>query len=120
MMNEAVRDVLKDLKQHHPEYDAAAGYEIAGFVWFQGFNDQFDSAFHGNYKTNMIAFVKDVRNEYQVPNIPFVIGVLETGATKEAVDENPVSLVQRAAAAAPEFKDNVASVESYPFFAWTR
>jgi len=117
MMNEAVRDVLKDLKQHHPEYDAAAGYEIAGFVWFQGFNDQFDSAFHGNYKTNMIAFVKDVRNEYQVPNIPFVIGVLETGATKEAVDENPVSLVQRAAAAAPEFKDNVASVESYPFFA---
>ena len=33
------------------------------------------------------------------------------------MDKNPVSLGQRAAAAAPEFKDNVASVESYPFFA---
>ena len=117
MMNDAVRDVLKDLKKHHPAYDAGAGYEIAGFVWFQGFNDQFDPAFHGNYQTNMIAFVKDVRKEYQTPNLPFVIGVLGTGATKEAVDKNPVSLGQRAAAAAPEFKDNVTSVESYPFFA---
>ncbi len=117
LMNEAVRDVLKDLKKHHPEYDAGAGHEIAGFVWFQGFNDQFDPAFHGNYKANMIAFVKDVRNEYQVPNMPFVIGVLGTGATKEEVDKNPVSLGQRAAAAAPEFKGTVASVESYPFYA---
>ncbi len=117
MMNEAVRDVLRDLKKHHPEYDAVAGYEIAGFVWFQGFNDQFDPAFHGNYKTNMIAFVQDVRNEYKVPNMPFVIGVLGTGATKEEVGKNPVSLGQRAAAAAPDFKGTVASVESYPFYA---
>ncbi len=117
MMNEAVHDVLKDLKKHHPDYDAGTGYEMAGFVWVQGFNDQFDPAFHGNYKTNMIAFVKDVRKEYQVPNMPFVIGVLGTSATKEEVDKNPVSVAQREAAAAPEFKDNVASVESYPFYA---
>jgi alpha-galactosidase len=117
MMNEAVQAVLKDLKKHHPEYDAAVGYEIAGFVWVQGFNDQFSPAFHGNYKNNMIAFVKDVRKEYKVPNMPFVIGVLGTGATKEGVDKNPVSVAQREAAAAPEFKDNVTSVESYPFYA---
>jgi len=117
MMNEAVQEVLKDLKKHHPDYDASVGYEMAGFVWFQGFNDQFDPAFHGNYRTNMIAFVKDVRKEYKVPNMPFVIGVLGTGATKEEVDKNPVSVGQREAAAAPEFKDNVASVESYPFYA---
>ena len=117
MMNEAVKAVLKDLKKHHPDYDAGTGYDMAGFVWFQGFNDQFDPAFHGNYKTNMIAFVKDVRKEYQVPNMPFVIGVLGTSATKEEVDKNPVSVGQREAAAAPEFKDNVASVESYPFYA---
>jgi len=65
----------------------------------------------------MIAFVKDVRKEYQVPNMPFVIGILGTGATKEGVDKNAVSVAQRAAAAAPEFKDTVAAVESYPFFA---
>ncbi len=117
MMNEAVRDVLVDLKKHHPEYDADAGYEIAGFVWFQGFNDQFSPAFHGNYKNNMIAFVKDVRKEYKAPNMPFVIGVMGTSATKERIDKSPVSVAQRQAAAAPEFKGNVASVESYPFYA---
>ena len=117
MMNESVQGVLKDLKKHHPEYDAGAGYDIAGFVWFQGFNDQFSPAFRDNYKNNMIAFVKDVRKEYEVPNMPFVIGVMGTGVTKEGVDKNLVSVGQREAAAAPEFKDNVASVESYPFYA---
>lgn len=116
MMNEAVREVLKDPQKYHPEYDAEVGYEIAGFVWFQGFNDQFSEAYHGNYKTNMIAFVKDVRREYKVPNMAFVIGVLGTGGTKEKVDENPVSVAQREAAAAPELEGSVASVESYPLF----
>ncbi len=117
MMNTAVHEVLKDLKKHHPDYDADAGFEMAGFVWFQGFNDQFSPAFRDNYKQNMIHFVKDVRKEYQVPNLPFVIGVMGTGVTKEEVDKNAVSVGQREAAAAPEFKDTVASVESYPFFA---
>ena len=116
MMNAAVREVLEDLKKHHPEYDAGAGYDIAGFVWFQGFNDQFSPAYYGNYKNNMIAFVKDVRREYNVANMPFVIGVLGTGGTKENVDKNAVSVAQRQAAAAPGFKGNVASVESYPFY----
>jgi len=117
MMNEAVREVLQDLKTYHPEYDASVGYDIAGFVWFQGFNDQFSPAFRDNYRNNMVAFVKDVRKEYGVPNMPFVIGVMGTGVTKEGVDKNAVSVAQREAAAAPEFKDNVASVESYPFYA---
>jgi alpha-galactosidase len=117
MMNEAVRAVLKDLKKYHPEYDADVGHDIAGFVWFQGFNDQFSPAFRDNYKNNMIAFVKDVRKEYEVPKMPFVIGVMGTGVTKEGVDKNTVSVAQREAAAAPEFKGNVVSVESYPFYA---
>jgi len=116
MMNQTVQDVLKDLKKHHPDYDVSVGYEIAGFVWFQGFNDQFSPAFRDNYKNNMIAFVKDIRKEYQVPNMPFVIGVMGTGGTKESVDKNAVSVGQREAAAAPEFKGNVVAVESYPFY----
>jgi alpha-galactosidase len=113
MMNEHVHSVLNNLKDNHPAYDPKAGFEIAGFVWFQGFNDQFDEAFRTNYKDNMIAFIKDIRKEYKVPNMPFIIGVLGTGMTKEKVDENPVSQGQRAAAQHPEFKDNVLAVESY-------
>lgn len=113
MMNESIQNVLSNLKENHPAYDADAGYEIAGFVWFQGYNDQFSDEFRDNYKDNMISFIKDVRKEYKVPKMPFVIGVLGTGRTAEKVDENAVSLGQREAAKAPEFKGNVVSVESY-------
>ncbi len=117
MMNEAVHKVLKNLKANHPAYDPQAGYEIAGFVWFQGFNDQFSPAYRDNYKNNMIAFIKDVRSEYKVPTMPFVIGVLGTSMTKEKVDANQVSIGQREAAKAAEFKGNVVAVESYTEYA---
>ena len=54
MMNEAIRNVLDNLKANHPAYDSNAGYEIAGFVWFQGYNDQFSPEYRGNYKDNMM------------------------------------------------------------------
>ncbi len=116
MMTEKVDEVLANLKDHHPGFDADAGYQIAGFVWFQGFNDQFSDAFRDNYKDNMITFIKDIRKKYNVPELPFVIGVLGTGITEEAVGKNAVSVAQRAAAAAPEFEGNVVAVESYEVY----
>lgn len=116
MMTKKVNEVLSNLKDYHPEFDQKAGYDIAGFVWFQGFNDQFSPAFRDNYKDNMITFIKDIRKEFKTPNMPFVIGVLGTGITAEAVGKNAVSLGQRAAAKAPEFKDNVTAVESYQYY----
>ncbi len=113
MMNEAIAKVLANLKDNHPDYNPIIGYEMAGFVWFQGFNDQFSPEFRDNYKKNMVAFIKDIRKEYKTPKMPFVIGVLGTGRTAEKVGENKVSLGQREAAKAPEFKGNVLAVESY-------
>ena len=112
-MNEAIQKVLGDLKSYHPDYDAKGGYEIAGFVWFQGYNDQFSPEFRDNYTDNMITFIKDIRQAYNVPQMPFVIGVLGTGMTKEKVAENQVSLSQREAAKRMGAKNGVASVESY-------
>lgn len=113
LMNESIHRVLDNLPEIHPAYDPAAGYEISGFVWFQGFNDQFDPAFRANYKENIVAFIKDIRREYNTLQMPFVIGVLGTDQTKEKVDKNAVSVAQREAAATPEFKGNVVAVESY-------
>ncbi len=109
MMNEAIQQVLDNLKDNHPAYDEEAGYKIAGFVWFQGFNDQFSPEFRDSYEANMVNFIKDIRKHYDEPSMPFVIGVLGTGRTKE----NVVSLGQRAAAKSSEFKGRVTSVESY-------
>lgn len=113
MMNQAIHQVLDNLEDNHPAYDANAGYEIAGFVWFQGYNDQFSPEFRDNYKDNMVSFIKDVRDEYKVPRMPFVIGVLGTGMTAEKVAQNQVSVGQREAAKTPEFANNVVAVDSY-------
>ncbi|MFP6603560.1 MAG: sialate O-acetylesterase [Pirellulaceae bacterium] len=115
LMTAKVDEVLANLKDYHPAYDASAGYELAGFVWFQGFNDQFSDPFRDNYKQNMITFIKDIRQRYKVPAMPFVIGVLGTGMTAEKVAENKVSLGQRAAAEALR-GDKVAAVESYQVY----
>lgn len=113
MMNEAIHQVLDNLEDNHPAYDAKAGYEIAGFVWFQGYNDQFSPEFRDNYKNNMISFIKDVRKEYKVPRMPFVIGVLGTGITAEKVAQNQVSIGQREAAKTLGIANSVVAVESY-------
>src|SRR4051812_17508105 len=42
LMVEHVKRVLADPKRVCPAYDAAQGYEIAGFVWLQGWNDMVD------------------------------------------------------------------------------
>ncbi len=108
-----VNKVLADPGKYHPAYDAEAGFEVAGFVWFQGFNDQFNPEYRGNYAENMRLFIKDIREEVKSPKMPFVIGVLGTPMTKEKVDENEVSQAQRKAAHFPEFAGNVRAVESY-------
>lgn len=43
-----VRKVLADLKRVVPEYDPKQGYELAGFVWFQGWNDMVDESTYHN------------------------------------------------------------------------
>lgn len=42
LMIERVRKVLHDVKRVYPNYDAAQGFELGGFVWLQGFNDMVD------------------------------------------------------------------------------
>lgn len=109
-----VRKVLADPKSYHPEYDPQAGFEVAGGLWFQGFNDQFDPEFYGNYSSNMVHFIKDLRQEVKQPKLPFVIGVLGTPAFPEEALANNVANAQREAAKAPELAGTVAAVESWP------
>ncbi|OYV06497.1 MAG: hypothetical protein CFE26_06000 [Verrucomicrobiales bacterium VVV1] len=109
-----VRKVLADPKAFHPEYDPKAGFEVAGGLWFQGFNDQFDPEFYGNYSSNMVHFIQDLRKEVKQPKMPFVIGVLGTPAFPEEALTNNVAQAQRAAARAPELTGTVAAVESWP------
>jgi len=109
-----VRKVLADPKAYHPGYDSKAGFEVAGGLWFQGFNDQFDPEYYGNYSSNMVHFIQDLRKEVKQPKMPFVIGVLGTDAFPQGALANNVSQAQRVAAKSPELTGTVAAVESWP------
>lgn len=120
MMIEHVKKVLADPKRVCPEYDEQAGFELAGFVWFQGFNDLVDGTTYPNknydeYSRLMAHFIRDVRRDLSAPKMPFVIGVLGVGG--ESDNEN-FRKAMAAPAAMPEFQGNVIAVETAPF--WDR
>jgi alpha-galactosidase len=88
MMMQHVRSVLADPGKIHPGYNAKDGYELSGFVWFQGWNDMVDSGTYPDrgekggydqYSEVMAHFIRDVRSGLNSPNLPFVIGVMGAG-----------------------------------------
>ncbi|MCA8975911.1 MAG: hypothetical protein KDC98_14410 [Planctomycetes bacterium] len=128
LMIEHCRHVLGDLHRVCPAYDADAGYEIAGFVWFQGWNDMVDRGVYPDrdkpggydrYAECLAHFIRDVRRDLAAPEMPFVIGVMGVGGPL-GNDSNPVHRNFRAAMAAPaalpEFAGNVIAVPTAPYW----
>lgn len=111
-----VHQTLKNLKANFPDYDEKAGYEIAGFVWFQGFNDLFDETGRGQYGANLVHLIHDVRAEFDVPKMPVVVGVM--GVNGPHNEHNPkqkdVRNGQRFINTLPEFQGNAKAIETAP------
>ena len=63
--------VLNKLCDYYPEYKNQ-GFEVAGFVWWQGHKDQ-SSALAGRYELNLVKLIKSLRNDFQSPNAKFVL-----------------------------------------------
>ncbi len=127
-MMKHVEKVLGDVKRVVPEYDEKQGYELAGFVWFQGFNDlvsdwTYEKCEHPGgydlYTTLLTHFIRDVRKDLKAPKLPFVIGVMGIDGKKH--DTTPGTQMyfrqaQMAVAALPEFKGNVEAVPTSLFW----
>ena len=92
-------------------------YVIAGFGWHQGWNDRINDKFNGEYEENMSHLIRDIRKEFGVPTMPFVIA--ETGMTgPDEKHPRALSLMKAQAAVAerPEFQGNVAFVGTKAFW----
>jgi hypothetical protein len=130
LMIEHVRHVLADLGRVCPRYDEGDGYELAGFVWFQGWNDMVDRGTYperdrpggyDRYSEALAHLIRDVRKDLDAPALPFVIGVMGVGGP--VADDDRSRVVHRnfqaamaAPAAMPEFRGNVAAVATAPFW----
>jgi hypothetical protein len=106
MMKE-VKTTFADVGTLFPELKGK-DLEIAGFVWFQGFNDMFGDNAPGEYASNMKHFISDVRKDFGNPKLPFVIAAIGNNGSKPA--ENGMKVVQDAQLSmngVAEFKGNV-------------
>ena len=106
-----VRGTLGELGARFPEL-AGREVELAGFVWFQGWNDQYNG-YEAEYERNMRCFINDVRADLGVPDLPFVIGVMGQNMSQPAKGAMlAIQEAQLAMADLPEFRGNIAAVRT--------
>ncbi|MFO7902704.1 MAG: sialate O-acetylesterase, partial [Pirellulaceae bacterium] len=128
LMIEHVKQVLANVERVVPDYDPKQGHELAGFVWFQGWNDMVARGVYPQrdkpggydaYSELLTQFIRDVRKDLSAPKMPFVIGVMGVGGPVDKyapaqqrykdVHQN-FRMAMAAPADLPEFQDNVAAV----------
>jgi len=112
-----VRQVLDDPKQYFPDYDEKQGYELAGFVWFQGWNDMVDgeqrAEQYAGYTRRLAQMIRDLRKDLGAPDLPVVIGELGVGGEN---GNQEFRAAQRAVAEVPDLQGNVKFVEIHQFW----
>jgi alpha-galactosidase len=122
-----VRKVLANIQRVVPGYDSKQGYQLAGFVWFQGWNDLVDDWMYHNrmqpggydeYSDLLAQLIRDVRKDLSAPKMPFVIGVMGVGGVKEGQrpPQSNFRQAQAAPASLPEFRGNVVAVPTAPYW----
>ncbi len=110
-----VREGLDAIEHEFPKYDQQHGYEIAGFVWFQGWNDMFDEQGRDEYEENLVNLIKDFRVEFENPDLPVVIGELGNGGPDASGNMLAIRKAQEAAANRSEFRGTVKFVKTSQF-----
>ena len=111
-MMEEVETTLNDAGEMFPSLKGKQPH-IAGFVWFQGFNDMFGDYAPGEYEQNMKLLIHDVRKAWDSPKLPVVIGALGQNGSKPA--EGNMKKIQDAQLAmndVPEFAGNVVTIRT--------
>ncbi|MDG1324126.1 MAG: sialate O-acetylesterase [Opitutales bacterium] len=109
LMMKEVEDCLSSLKTRFPTYEGQ-GYEISGFVWFQGWNDMYNG-FQNEYAKNIKNLINDIRKDLGKPQLPVVIGIMGQNGFKEATGN--MAIVKSAQASMNEvnaFKGNVRAI----------
>ncbi len=127
-----VTNVLDNFAAEYPQW-AAQGFEIAGFVWWHGWNDglSFTTAYANRYQQNMAHFIKEIRSYYEslypgkiVPNAPFVLATAAFDGFNATVQNritvaNAQLAVDGAAGIYPEFAGNVKTMEARGYWRTT-
>ena len=112
------KTVLKNLKDYYPGYQSQ-GFEVAGFVWWQGHKDQ-NAAHASRYEQNLVHLIKTLRKDFDAPNAKFVLATIAFGGTELKGHGLTVAKAQLAVSEEtgkyPEFKGNVKAIDARPYW----
>ena len=106
--------ILDNLGTYYP---GATQYEVAGFFWWQGDKDRYDTALSQRYEFNLVNLIKELRLQFNAPNALFVTASL--GQTVMGSTANDGLILQAMlnvanATVHPEFAGTVACVYTHP------
>ena len=106
-----VHETVGDLATYVPGY-AGQGYVLAGFGWHQGWNDRVDDTASAEYEANMANFIRDIRADLDVPNLPFVIATTGMDGGSDYTQVELAQLKMADTARYPAFVGNVAVIDT--------
>ncbi|HUU30569.1 MAG TPA: sialate O-acetylesterase, partial [Phycisphaerae bacterium] len=118
LMVEGVRKTLDNIKDIVPGYKGQ-GYEIAGFVWWQGHKDSGTEESIAEYEKHLVNLINDVRKEFKAPKMPVVVATVGFGGHNMADKFLRILEAQMAVADTtkhPEYAATVASVDTRDFW----
>ncbi len=113
-----ISQVREAMEQMGTRFPALAGRraELAGFVWWHGWNDGCDPAAAAPaYAENLVHLIRDVRRDLAAPSLPVVIGELTGPWVKAEPPFQQVRDAQASVAAREEFRASVAFVPTRDF-----
>lgn len=115
----AAHEVLNNFDTEFPHWKGR-GYEIAGFVWWQGHKDTGSAVTAGRYEENLVHLIKTLRKEFKAPAAPFAIATIGFGG--RAMEGNTLTVAKAQLAVSgekgkyPEFKGNVKTIDIRDFW----
>ncbi|MDB4539913.1 T9SS type A sorting domain-containing protein, partial [Saprospiraceae bacterium] len=73
-----ITETINNINIEFPQYNGGQ-IDIAGFCWFQGWNDGEQNSYLNEYEENLKNLISDVRADLNVPDLPFVVGLTGNG-----------------------------------------
>lgn len=116
-----IRVTMGEAGQRFPELKGRR-LELRGAVWFQGWNDMIDERATAEYAENMAHWIRDLRRDLGVPDLPVVVGQLGVGGPLEDGQDPKKQAFKDAQAAAAQLKEwdgSVVLVRTDQFWDWT-
>jgi len=112
------KEVLKNLEKYYPGCNGQ-GYEVAGFVFWQGHKDQ-NAAHASRYEQNLIHFIKTLRKDFEAPDAKFVLATIAFDGKELSGHGLTIAEAQLAVSGEtgnyPEFKGNVKTIDARPYW----